>query len=188
MAATMSSAILPDGATAETDDRRLWSAIERLHFESYGWARCCCRQDPEEAENVLQAVYLKVFQQRAVFDGRASLKTWLFAVIRRTAAEARRRRALQRLGLLRHAQSATLAAPAADPERQAYLAEVRARLRTLLAALPRRQAEMVQLVFYHDLSLAEAAQILGISLGTARTHYDRGKRRLRVSLAAAGVR
>ena len=39
---------------------------------------------------MLQAVYLKIFERKAVFDGRAAFKTWLFAVIRKSAAEVRR--------------------------------------------------------------------------------------------------
>ena len=39
------------------------------------------------------------------------------------------------------------------------------------------------LVFYQELSVAEAASVLGISVGTARTHYQRGKQRLRELLA-----
>jgi Sigma-70 region 2 len=58
-----------------------WQQLAALHLESLGWARSCCRQDAEEAENVLQAVYLKIVEGRALFDGRSTLRTWLFAVI-----------------------------------------------------------------------------------------------------------
>lgn len=60
------------------------------HEENYAWALGCCGRDAREAEEVLQAVYLKVLEGRARFDGRSSLKTWVFAVIRRTAAQQRR--------------------------------------------------------------------------------------------------
>src|SRR5260370_1069950 len=67
--------------TSPLDSEDLLARLERHHLECFGWARSCCRQDPDEAENVLQAVYLKIFERKAVFDGRAAFTTWLFAVI-----------------------------------------------------------------------------------------------------------
>jgi RNA polymerase sigma factor (sigma-70 family) len=165
-----------------------WPELEALHLESLGWARSCCRQDAEEAENVLQAVYLKIVERRALFDGRSTLRTWLFAVIRRTAADGRRRRLVQRLAIGRQQERAIAPPAAASPERVAYLAEMRTSFRALVARLPRRQCEVLQLVFYHDLSLAEAAEVMAVSLGSVRTHYERGKRRLRAAMAEAGLR
>jgi RNA polymerase sigma factor (sigma-70 family) len=173
-------------APLASDDLR--AQLERLHPESFGWARSCCRQEPEEAENVLQAVYLKIFEHKAVFDGKAAFRTWLFAVIRRTAAEARRRRFLQRLSLKRQREGYAPPAPPSSAEQTTYLAEVRTMFRSVLAALPRRQSEVLQLVFYHDLSLAEAAAVLGVSVGSARTHYERGKRRVRTAMTKAGAK
>jgi len=41
------------------------------------------------------------------------------------------------------------------------------------------QREVMLMVFYHQLTIAESAEVLQISLGSARTHYDRGKKRLK---------
>ena len=75
-------------------DSELRAAMETHHSESYGWALNCCARSSVEAEAVLQTVYLKVLMGKARYDGKASFKTWLFAVIRRTAADERRRQML----------------------------------------------------------------------------------------------
>src|SRR5947199_92375 len=70
-------------------------SLAELHPASAGWALSCCRWDREEAEEVLQVAYLKILDGRARFGGRSSFRTWLFGVIRRTAAEHRRGRWLR---------------------------------------------------------------------------------------------
>lgn len=162
---------------------RLEGDVAALHPSSFGWALACCNGDREEAQDVLQIAYVKVLEGRARFDGGSSFKTWLFAVIRRTAAERRRSRWLRSLVFARRWARPTEAAASADPERLAGAAEAARRLRETLAALPARQREMLHLVFYQDLTLEEAARVVGISVGSARTHYHRAKARLRAMLA-----
>ena len=167
------------------DSSELRSRLESHQRESYGWALCCCSRDAAEAENVLQAAYLKILEGRARFEGRSAFKTWLFSVIRRTAADARRRKFFRRLRLVAYAQGAARGVEGLDET--IYRSEMRDLFRRALAALPRRQAEVLQLVFYHDLSLSEAAEVMCVSLGSARTHYERGKRRLRRLLTDSGA-
>jgi RNA polymerase sigma-70 factor (ECF subfamily) len=164
------------------DIEDLNARLECCHQESYGWARFCCRGDADEAHNVLQAVYLKILENRATFDGKASFRTWLFGVIRVTAAEIRRRRVLERLHLVRYHEQQPRNIRTTHADDAIFSDELRSRLRKALAMLPRRQAEVLQLVMYHDLSLTEAAETMGVSLGSARTHYERGKKRLRILL------
>src|SRR5262245_44135319 len=163
----------------EMNDYELQTELEKHHCESYGWALSCCARNPAEAENVLQVVYLKALEGKARFNGQSSFKTWLFAVIRRTAVDERRRRWLRRFRLDSYKESIELAACEESPDETIYRSEIRALFRRALVALPRRQREVLQLVFYHDLSLAEAAEVMGVSLGSACAHYERGKQRLR---------
>jgi len=151
--------------------------IERLHPASYGWALACCRFRRQEAEDVLQSAYLKVLDGRARYDGRSSVRTWLFGVIRKTALDARRRRWLEAMGLLRwnHANGAVTLVVSLD---EVGNHQGRSRILRALSELPARQREVLDLVFYHGMTIAEAAEVMSVSVGAARVHYDRGKRRL----------
>ncbi len=158
----------------------LETELARHHRAAFGWALACCRWDRPTAEDVLQTTYLKILDGRARFAERAQFRTWLYGVIRRTAAEERRRRALGRfLSLSRLHGHGNGLAPGPDPATAAAQADANARLVAALSALPARQRELLHLVFYQELSIAEAADVLGVGVGTARTHYQRGKARLR---------
>ncbi|HVR10867.1 MAG TPA: RNA polymerase sigma factor [Thermoanaerobaculia bacterium] len=160
--------------------------LEELHPASFGWALACCRWDREEAEEVLQTTYLKVLDGRARFADRSSFRTWLFAVIHRTAAERRRGQWFRLLATTRWLNGRVREAPAPSPEALAGDSEDALALRQALRELPARQREVLHLVFYQDLTVEAAARVLGISAGSARTHYHRGKETLRGTLAFRG--
>ena len=154
--------------------------LEANHPASFAWALSCCGYNHMEAEDVLQTVYLKVLEGRAVYNGRAAFRTWLFAVIRNTAASQRRWNAFRRLRLVPLDKGARdCVSRSEDPAEAADRNEGAARLRQRLQLLPRRQREVLHLVFYQDLTVADAARVVGVSVGSARTHYERGKTRLR---------
>lgn len=161
----------------------LRAELARGHLESHGWAVRCCAGDRVEAEDVLHRAYVKVLDGEAKFEGKSSFKTWLFGVIRRTAWEQARQSWLRRLRLERwwHTSSHNDAQDVTDDERIP-------RLRKTLAQLSKRQQEVLHLVFYQDLTIQEAAEVLAMPVGTARTHYERGKERLRRLLERTGER
>ena len=168
------------------DGAELRQALEAHHREAWGWALTCCSRHPTDAESVLQSAYLKILEGKARYGGASSFRTWLFAVVRNTARDYRRREWLARLRIDRQAESAPR--PASHHfDDDVYRSQVQSLFRRALDALPRRQREALQLVFYHDLSIAEAAEVRGITVGSARTHYERGKRQLRRLLIESGV-
>jgi RNA polymerase sigma factor (sigma-70 family) len=147
--------------------------IAALHPASFAWALACTRWNAAEAEEVLQSVYLSILEGRARFDGRSAFKTWLFAVVRNMAARARRRRWLEARAPWRMLTGA--GSEPADP----MVAEERgARVRRALGTLPARQREVLDLVFFHEMTVEQAAEVMDVSTGTARAHYHRGKLRL----------
>jgi RNA polymerase sigma-70 factor (ECF subfamily) len=162
----------------------LKTELEKLHQASFGWTLSCCRRNHADAEEVLQTVYLKILQGKAVYRGECKLQTWLFAVIRKTAISERRKHILRTLKSIAVPESRP---DEAQPEARFERSEIQQRFNEALARLPARQRETLHLVFYQDLSLSEAAKVMNISVGSARCHYERGKKRLREAFDREGV-
>ena len=172
---------------AELTREELEALLERHHQASHGWALSCSGWNDADAEDVLQTTYMKVISGRARFGGRSAFRTWLFGVIRQTAREHARRDRSHRVRAERLSlevavdEAGTAAADSADvgvehAERSRILLEA-------MAQLPDRQREALHLVFYQDLTIREAAVVMEVSIGSARVHYERGKKRLRSMLS-----
>lgn len=152
------------------DQTHLRALLAQHHDACWRWALACCKR-AGQAEDVLQDVYLKVLDGRARFQGRSSFRTWLFGVIRVSAIAQRRRSFFVQL----------MFEPLEETHPVATSPDWRmpAQMRTALEQLPKRQNEIAVLVFHQDMTLEEAAEVMGVSLGTARQHYDRAKQKLR---------
>jgi RNA polymerase sigma factor (sigma-70 family) len=163
------------------DETELHNSLVALHSASFAWAMSCCR-DRDLAEEVLQSVYVKLLEGRSSYEGRSSFKTWLFTVIRNAARDSERKRWWSRLLRLEFESLAELAG-ATHADHQAGGAEDElAMIRAALEKLPQRQRQVAHLVFYEDLTVNDAAEVMGVTVGTARQHYARAKQTLRNSL------
>ena len=107
-------------------------------------------------------------------------RMWLFTITRNTLLNARRatRRRLAATDRLRHELEQFSTALAGD---SADAIDVRG----AVARLSREQRELVELVHWDGFSVADAAQIMGVSASTARSRYAAAKDRLRVILVGA---
>lgn len=155
----------------------LAAQLQLIHPHCVAWAMACCGNRQEDAEDVLQDTYMGVLGNGLRFTGASSFRTWVFGVIRNKArARERRERVRRWLGVSNAARLQP--APASLPDDDAIAAERRDRTRRALGALSARQREVLLLVFYHDLTVEEAAQVMRVGVGSARTHYARGKERM----------
>lgn len=161
------------------DDAELRKQLELHHDASFGWAMSCCSRNRSDAEDVLQTAYLKVLQGKARFSGRAAFKTWLFSVIRYTAADERRRHWLRLIRTEAYERESANQPAQEAPRFPSDDTAARQQFVEALRQLPRRQQEVLHLVFYQDMTIEEAAAVMDVSLGSARTHYERGKQKLR---------
>ena len=167
------------------DKAKLEVLLEEHHAAAYTWAFHCCRGNQEEAKDMLQTVYLTILEGKAEFSNLSSFKTWLFSLIRKKACTAHR-------SLMRRLRRLSEEHPGPSVEQaqniqHIYRTELREKMTKLLADLSDRQREVLYLVFYHELTLEEAAQAMVVSLGSARTHYHRGKERLREQIEETGL-
>jgi RNA polymerase sigma-70 factor (ECF subfamily) len=171
------------------DNEDLRAQLERHHVDAFGWALHLCRSNPQDAANLLQTAYVNILSRQSMFSQRASFKTWLFTVIRKTAADLRRREWLRRVLPITDAEADTEHQLDRQPRPDQWVdaSEQTASLRQALARLPARQGEVLDLVFYHDLSIAEAATVMRVSIGSARRHYERAKQRMRRYLTEDGA-
>lgn len=162
----------------------LIASLSTIHAQSYGWALACCRRDANDALDVLQAAYEKVLAGKARFGGNSSPRTWFFSVIRLTANENARRSVFRRLLPARMLDLGHAPASAPGPDGSLERERMAVALAEALAKLSARQREVIHLVFYEELTLEEASAVMGVAIGTARIHYDRGKKALGTLLGA----
>lgn len=147
---------------------------------------CRLLNDPSDAADIVQEVFLKVFRSIASFRGNSSLKTWIYRIAVNEAYNHRRwfsRHQRQEVawgredGLPNYADS--VADPSPTPFDQAADHETRALVEKALEKLNPKFRAAVVLRDIEDLSYEEIAAVLEISLGTVKSRILRGREALR---------
>lgn len=140
-----------------------------------------------EAEEVLQDVFLHVWNRADRYDpSRSSVSTWLVLIARSRAIDRlRSRRVAERT--LEAVQHEAHGGGHASPEaaENVLIRERRERVRSELAVLPAEQREVLELAFFQGLSQSEIAGRTGIPLGTVKTRSLLAMKKLRQALRPA---
>jgi RNA polymerase sigma-70 factor, ECF subfamily len=139
-------------------------------------------RDRAVAEDILSDAFLDIWRQASKFEGRASVSTWILAIARFKALSHLRRRSN---GTLDQEITDTIPDPAEDPEQVLQTKSRTELLHKSIAQLPAAQAEVVDLVYYHDKSIAEVARITGVPEATVKTRMFYARRRLAELVKAA---
>jgi RNA polymerase sigma-70 factor (ECF subfamily) len=165
---------------------RLVALHERLVYN------LCARLlgDLEEARDVSQEVFLQVFRTLGRFQGRSSVKTWIYRIAvnqchnRRRWWRRRRRDRLVSLDILGPSDEAQLCA-GSGPE-QDYESVERARgVQRALQALPFAQRSVLLLREVEGLTCEQVAETVGIPVGTVKSRLSRARETLRRALEPA---
>jgi len=136
--------------------------------------------DRLEAEEVLQDTMVAAWKSARAFAGRSQVRTWLFGIARRRLRDGRRRRILERA---QDTELGDLDGDESSPEHTALVRAELADLTTLIASLGALQREVLALAFVHELSYAEMADVLEVSVGTVKSRLSNARRALQTLLA-----
>ncbi len=164
-------------------DPAAFEEIYRTHEEMV--FNLCLRLsgDRERAADLSQEVFLRVYRHLGKFQGRSSLKTWVYRVaLNHCRSRLARRRPPSRPGEDDEERLARVADSRRGPEEKALANDEARRVERALAGLPRPFREAVVLRDLEGLAYDEIAEVLGTRLGTVRSRIARGRGMLREAL------
>jgi RNA polymerase sigma-70 factor (ECF subfamily) len=171
------------GRIATGDKVAMQVLFARHHVRVYRFVLRLVR-DQTKAEDLISEVFLDVWRQAGKFEARSAVSTWLLAIARYKALSALRRRPDEELD---EEAAAAVEDTADNPEVALEKKDKGAILRKCLTALSPEHREIIDLVYYHEKSVEEVAEIVGIPENTVKTRMFYARKRLAELLKGAGV-
>ena len=136
------------------------------------------------AEDLISDVFLDVWRNAGKFEGRSAVSTWLLAIARFKALSALRRKPEEDLD---EETAEAIEDTSDDPGITLEKKDKSTVLRKCLAGLSAEHREIVDLVYYHEKSVEEVAQIVGIPEATVKTRMFYARKKLGGLLKGYGV-
>src|ERR1700683_3907597 len=171
------------GRIARGDRLAMQVLFARHHVQIYRFVLRLLH-DEMAAEDVIGEVFLDVWRQADRFEGRSAVSTWLLAIARFKALSSMRRKPDEELD----DEAAGAIEDASDtPEVSLQKKDKGAGLRNCLEQLSREHREVIDLVYYHEKSVEEVAEIVGIPEATVKTRMFYARKKLSELLKEQGV-
>ncbi|WP_298240260.1 sigma-70 family RNA polymerase sigma factor [uncultured Bradyrhizobium sp.] len=141
-------------------------------------------RDATAAEDLVSQVFLDVWRTAGQFQGRSQVSTWLLSIARFKALTAMRQRRFEDID-----QEDVRQIPdgADTPETSLDRSDTSAILRACVQKLSPAHREIINLVYYHEKSVEEVGQIIGIPQSTVKTRMFYARKQLAELLKGAGV-
>jgi RNA polymerase sigma-70 factor, ECF subfamily len=139
-------------------------------------------REVEEARDATQEAFFKAFRSLRTFRSGSKFSTWIFAITYHSCCD--------RLSKRKHYASEELperADAAPGPEQRVIALDEASRLRAAIEALPEKYRAVVTLFHLQGRQYEEIASVLGLPMGTVKTHLFRAKEHLRRLLSATEV-
>jgi len=171
------------GRIANGDRLAMQVLYARYHVRVFRFVVRLVR-DEGTAEDLISEVFLDVWRQAGRFEGRSTVSTWMLAIARFKAISALRRRSDEELD---EDAAGAIEDPSDDPATALEKKDKSASIRKCLMGLSAEHREIVDLVYYHEKSVEEVAEIVGIPANTVKTRMFYARKRLAELLKAGGI-
>jgi RNA polymerase sigma-70 factor (ECF subfamily) len=142
-------------------------------------------KSPALAEDLISEVFLEVWRRAGTFEGRSRVSTWILSIARFKALGALRQLPREESN---DEVMAQIEDPADDPETRLEKSDRAGRLRACLTRLAPEHRELIDLVYYHEKSIAEVSEIVGIPQGTVKTRMFAARKKLAQFLSETEAR
>lgn len=165
---------------AEDDEDALAEFVQRWQKPVLAFIGRYLGCDDDEARDVAQEVFLRVWRSRHRWQPRARLSSWLFTIVNNLCSN-RTRDLTRRPTLVAVSGTDAVTAPSpagTDPHAQAEAKELASRLRCALAELPDAQRAALLLRRFEDLSYSDIAEVLGVTPSAVDGLLTRARRTL----------
>ena len=158
-----------DQAAWETVVRQNWRKVFNVAYKFVG--------KHDEAEDLTQDIFLKIFKALASFDRRANFQTWIISISRNLCIDHYRSVRKERQTIAREVDAGDLQPVSSDrgPYAAAEHQDLRVLLRQALQMLPVTLRTAVVLRDLQELSYQEIAERLGLPEGTVKSRINRGR-------------
>jgi RNA polymerase sigma-70 factor (ECF subfamily) len=171
------------GAIANGDQRAMRVLYARYHVRVYRFV-LRLTQDRSLAEDVVSDVFIDVWRQAGRFKGKSEVSTWVLAIARYKALSALRAHSDAQLD---DNAAASVVDPTDDAETMMSKRDRSATIQRCLAQLSAVHREVLDLVYYHERSVDEVAEIVGAPVSTVKTRMFYARKRMENLLEAAGL-
>ncbi|MCR4439260.1 MAG: RNA polymerase sigma factor [bacterium] len=138
----------------------------------------------EDAKDIYQEVFLRVFRQIAGFRFQSEFTTWLYRVTLNCAISYRRRRRPPAPSLETWEGAKSLVHRGSDPQQEAEGVDFRMQLEHALGSLSPKERSVFVLRHYHGHKLTEIAEILDTKIGTVKNYLFRATQKIRQQLVS----
>jgi len=168
---------------AQRDKRALQQLYSRHHVRIYRFALRFLN-DEAAAEDTVSEVFIDVWRQAERFEGRSQVTTWLLAIARNKALSLLRRRSSEELD---DEVAEFIEDPSDNPEVAMLKSQRASVLQDCLTQLSPAHREIVDLVYYHEKSVEEVAEIISVPANTVKTRMFYARKRIGELMAAKGI-